>query len=666
MITDIGYISLLLALVVGIYGAVASVLGAKEGFPELVHSARRAVYAVAGLCTLAILTLAHALVTKDFGLRYAWQYVSSDMDLAYRIAAVYAGNSGSLLFWGWVLSLMAAAVVYVGRRDRVLTPYVATVTMVVTSFFFTLVVLTSNPFERMTTVAAEGRGMNPILENFGMLVHPPTLFLGYVGLTIPFAFAVAALLTGRLDGEWVRRTRSWALFAWLMLGIGNILGGLWAYEELGWGGYWVWDPVENASLMPWLIITAYLHAAVVLQRRSMFKVWAVSLAAMAFLLTIFGTFVTRSGIISSVHAFGQSSLAPFFIVFMGAIALFTIGLIAWRWNRLRGDDEIETFMSRENWMMITNIILVGITAAVMFGTIYPLISELATGRKMELGVDFYNQVNGPIMLGLLAVLGICPILAWRRSSKDNLVSSLWPPALTSLVVVIALFALGVGNVIAIAGFGICAFMISTHLFDWYRATRARQRALGGNPVVAFAGVFWGNRSRHGAHLSHLSIALIAIGVIGSNFFVSTAEANLRVGETLQVNAYTLRYEGLSRDSTPSRDIVTATVTLLSGETVLAQMTPETVFHRSYEQPVSEVAIRMTLREDVYVILAAWTADGAATFKVLVNPLVVWIWIGGVLMTLGGTLALWPEARRQREPAADEKRRRRAPTATEPA
>lgn len=662
MITDLGYVSILLALVTAVFGAVAAPLGAREGFPELVRSARRAVYATAALVTLAVGVLLYALITHDFGLRYAWQYTSRDMELLYRISALYAGNDGSLVFWAWVLSILAAIAVYMNRRERTLTSYVITTTLGVAAFFLTLVALVASPFERLALAQADGRGMNPMLENVGMLLHPPTLYLGYVGLAIPFAFTVGALVTGKLDGEWLRRSRGWALFAWLWLGIGNLLGAQWAYVELGWGGYWVWDPVENASLMPWLIITAYLHAGIILRRRQMFKVWITALAAVAFILSIFGTFITRSGIISSVHAYGQSSVGPFFLAFLGLITVGSLGLIVWRRDLLRGEDEIESFMSRENWVMIANIILIGTTAAVLLGTIYPLISELFIGRKIELGPDFYNQVNGPILLALMAVLGVCPILAWRHSSNEQLFSGLVPPVVLSLLVGAALLVVGVRNWIALLGFIICAFVIFTHLGDWARGTINRQRTRGVNPVSAFAGMFWGNRPRHGAHLSHLAIAVIGIGVIGSSFFVSEAEANLRVGETLNVGPYTVRYEGLSQDTTPSRDIVTGTVTLMQGGAVLGQMTPEYYFHKNFEQPVSEVAIRTTALEDVYVILAGWTEDGTATFRVLINPLVVWIWVGGGLMLLGGLIAMWPEARTERESETFERRRPAARTA----
>ncbi|MDA8217378.1 MAG: cytochrome c biogenesis protein CcsA, partial [Dehalococcoidales bacterium] len=475
----------------------------------------------------------------------------------------------------------------------------------------------------------------------------------YVGLTIPFAIAVAALVTGKLEGDWIQRARPWALFAWLMLGIGNVLGAQWAYVELGWGGYWAWDPVENASLMPWLIATAFLHAAVVQRRTKMFRVWSVGLIAAAFLLSIFGTFITRSGIISSVHAYGQSALGPFFLVFLTAAVVFSVGLIAWRWSHLRRGDDLETFMSRENWVLLTNFVFIGATVTILLGTLYPVLSELFTGQQIQLDISFYNRVDGPVLLLLIAIMGICPILAWRRSSREAMLRGLLAPAAGALVVGVALVLLGVGQVIAVVAFAVCAFVIFTHAGVWYRGVRQHRRLHGGNPLSALAGMVGGNRPRYGAHIVHVAIAVMAVGVIGSSFLGTVAQANLKVGQTMDVGGYTLRYEGLAQSSTPSKEVFTATVTVLQNGRVLGQMTPETYFPTTYQQTVSEVAIRTTPQEDLYVILAGWADDGSATFNVHVNPLVVWIWVGGALLLFGGAVALWPEPRLQPRAVAEE-------------
>ena len=653
--TDIGYIAVLLAFVVAVYATVAAVLGKRDDFPELVRSARRGVYAVGALLSLAVLVLIAALASGDFGLRYVVEHTSRDMDLAYKLAAVYAGNDGSLLFWAWILSLMAVVAVYRGRKELILGPYVLATTMAVVAFFILLVALVASPFERVSA-AVDGRGLNPMLENIGMLIHPPTLYLGYVGLTLPFAFAVAALVTGKLDGEWLWRARGWALFAWLMLGLGNVLGGQWAYVELGWGGYWAWDPVENASLIPWLMATAYLHASLVQRRRPMFRLWSVVLAAVSFLLAIFGTFITRSGIISSVHAYGQSSIGAFFLAFLAVATLFVAWLVVARLTQLRAGEDIESFWSRENWVLITNLILVGAVVTVLFGTLYPLFSEAFSGRKIALGKDFYNQVDGPFLLAVIAVLGFCPILAWGRSSGERLRDGLAVPAALAVLVGIVLAVLGVRQIIPLLAFAICGFVIFSHAGEWYRGLRARQKARRVNSLSALGGMVWGNRPRYGAHIVHVAMAVIAIGVVGSSFFVSSSEANLKVGETMSVGGYTLRYEGLAQDATASREIASATLTVLQGGQTVGQVRPEMIFHQSFEQPVGEVAIRTTALEDLYVILAGWTQDGTASFKVLVNPLVVWIWIGGGLLLLGGALAMWPGPRARTAPVLDETRK----------
>ncbi len=654
MITDLGYFATLLAFLAAAYAGVAALLAAHQGLPELRLSARRATYAACAALTLAEAVLAWALVTGDFGLEYAARYTSSDLGLLYKLAAVYAGNAGSLLFWAWVMTMMAAVAAYSGRRERTFAHYVTAVSMGVTAFFLLLVIFIASPFDRLPQPVVDGNGLNPMLENFGMLIHPPTLFLGYIGLTIPFAYALGALVSGRLDGEWLRLSRPWALFAWLMLGIGNILGMQWAYVELGWGGYWAWDPVENASLMPWLTATAYLHAAVVLRRRSMFKLWAVSLAGVSFLLAIFGTFLTRTGIVSSVHSFGETGLGPAFAAFLGLALLGTVALIAWRLPELKGDDEIEGFWSRENWVLIANFFFVAMTVVVLVGTMYPVFSSVFVGRKVELGKEFYNQANGPIMLAIVCAMGICPVLAWRRSANSTLKQALLLPAGAALALVLGLAVLGMRQPLALGAFAIAGFVLFSHAGEWLRAARARGRARGSNPFVSLGGLIWANRPRYGAHLVHMGIAVMAIGIVGSSFFVTQGEANLKRGESLTVGAYSVRFEGLSESTRPSRTTVTASVTVSQNGAEIVRLRPEHYFAKAGdEHGVTEVAIHTTPLEDVYVILAGWDQDGSATFKVLINPLVVWIWVGGALLLLGGVIGMWPQASTRRVEAAAE-------------
>ncbi|MFC2003917.1 heme lyase CcmF/NrfE family subunit, partial [Chloroflexota bacterium] len=394
---DIGYIALLLALVAAIYSAIAFVFGARGRPPEVRDSARNSLLAVFGLVSISVATLVHALVTHNFQIEYVASYSSHDTSLPYLISGLWAGNAGSLLFWAWLLSLLATIVALQKRdRSRELVSYASTIIMATEAFFLVLLLFVSNPFHKLAFAPVEGMGLNPMLENPGMIIHPPAVLAGYVGFTIPFAFAIAALLTRRLGDEWIVAVRRWTLLAWLLLGIGNIIGAWWAYVELGWGGYWAWDPVENAGLMPWLVATAFLHSAMMQRRRGMLKVWNMVLIIMTFSLSIFGTFLTRSGILSSVHTFSESSLGPFFLVFIGATIIGSMGLVYYRSEGLKSEGEMESLVSRESTFLLNNLLLVGAVFAILLGTIFPLISQVVRGVKIGVGAPFFNQINGPI------------------------------------------------------------------------------------------------------------------------------------------------------------------------------------------------------------------------------------------------------------------------------
>jgi len=640
---DIGYIALFLALVASIYSAIAFIFGARRKHPALIHSARNSLLATCGLVSLSVAILLYALVTHDFGIEYVASYTSSDLPLIYRISALWAGNDGSLLFWGWLLSLFAAAVVLL-KRDigKELIPYASTIIMVTQAFFLILLLAVSNPFQKLPFAPAEGMGLNPLLENPGMVLHPPMLLAGYVGFTIPFAFAIAALLTRRLGDDWLIVVRRWALLAWLFLGVGNLIGAWWAYAELGWGGYWAWDPVENAGFMPWLVATAFLHSIMMQRRRGILKVWNMLLIILTFTLAIFGTFLTRSGILSSVHTFGESTLGPFFLVFIGITLFGSLGLLYYRSEELKGEAEMESLVSRESTFLLNNLLLVGAAFAIFLGTIFPVISEAVRGVKISVGPPFFNQVNGPIFLAIILLAGICTLIGWRRPSIKNLVRNfLWPLAV-ALILVIVLFVLGVREWYALIAFPVCGFVLATIFYEWFRGTRARHRMRTENYLKSFWGLIVANRPRYGGYIVHIAVILIAIGVIGSSLYEVENEATLTPGESMTIKNYTLAYESLDYYETQSKEVVTATLSVYNHGKLIGKLIPEKYFHRSYEQPVTEVAIRTTLREDLYVILVGWEESGLATFKVLINPLVNWIWIGGGVFVLGGLIVFWPD------------------------
>lgn len=643
---DIGYIALFLALVASIYSAIAYIFGVRGRHPALIESARNSLLAVCGLVSISVAVLLHALVTHDFQIEYVASYTSRDLSLPYLISALWAGNDGSLLFWGWLLSLFAAVVV-IQKRDigKELVPYAASIIMATQAFFLILLLLVSNPFQKLAFIPAEGMGLNPLLENPGMIIHPPMLLIGYVGFTIPFAFAIAALLSRKLGDEWLITIRRWTLLAWLFLGVGNLIGAWWAYVELGWGGYWVWDPVENAGFMPWLVATAFLHSIMMQRRRGMLKVWNMVLIILTFSLTIFGTFLTRSGILSSVHTFSESALGPFFLVFMGITFLGSLGLLYYRSEELKGEAEMESLVSRESTFLLNNLLLVGAAFAIFLGTVFPVISEAVRGVKISVGAPFFNQVNGPIFLAIILLTGICALIGWRRASTKNLVRNFLWPLVAALILVIGLFFLGIREWYALVAFSVCGFVISTILYEWFRGTRARHRMRAENYLKAFWGLIWANRPRYGGYIVHIAIILIAIGIIGSSFYNVEKEATLMPGESMTIKNYTLTYENIDQYETQSKTVVTATLSVYNQGKLIGKLTPEKYFHRSYEQAVTEVAIRSTLLEDLYVILIGWDEDGTTAFKVLVNPLVNWIWIGGVVFVLGGLIAFWPDRRR---------------------
>lgn len=643
---DIGYISLLLALGAAIYSVFVYILGIRKKHPALLQSARNGLIAVCGLLSVSVTVMLIAILTHNFQIEYVASYTSRDMSLSYLLSAIWAGNDGSLLFWAWLLSVFAVIVV-LQKRDigKELVPCAATVIMIIQVFFLILLVSISNPFQELSYLPAEGRGLNPLLENPGMLFHPPTLLAGYVGFTIPFAFAMAALLTRRLGDDWIVAIRRWTLLAWLVLGLGNLIGAWWAYVELGWGGYWGWDPVESASLMPWLVATAFLHSIMMQRRRGILKIWNMVLIIITFNLSLFGTFLTRSGILSSVHTFSDYALGPFFLVFIGLSLFIPLGLLYYRSDELQSEAEMESLVSRESTFLFNNLLLVGAAFAVFVGTIFPLVSEAVRGVKVTVGPPFFNQVNGPIFLAIILLAGICTLIGWRRASIHNLARHFLWPLVAAVVIVVVLLIAGVTKFYALISLGISAFVLFTILYEWFRGTRARHRVRAENYFKAFWGLIMNNRPRYGGYIVHIAIIIIAVGVTGSSLYGTEKEVTITPGESMTINDYTLTYQNMDSYETESKTTVTATLTVENSGRSLGKLTPEKYFHRSYDQAVTEVAIRSTLVEDLYVILIGWEDDGTTSFKVMVNPLVSWIWIGGIVFTAGGLIAFWPERRK---------------------
>ena len=640
---DIGFAAIVIALVISLYATVASVIAARSGQRDYWVSARNAVLVVAALTALASGILIYSFFARDFSLAYVAEYSSRDLAPIYTFSGWWAGQPGSLLLWATFGSLFGAIVVIQNRnQNQELMPWVVAVTMALMSFFLAMVAFTSNPFERLARVPADGLGLNPLLQNPGMFMHPPTLLLGYVGFTIPFAFAMAALITGRLGDQWIRSTRRWTLMAWGFLGLGNLLGAQWAYVELGWGGYMGWDPVENASFMPWLTATAFLHSVMIQQRRGVLKVWNILLIIITFALTLFGTTIVRSGILSSVHAFASGPSGPMFI---GLIAVVLAGSLWLLWERtpqLKGERDMDALVSRESTFLFNNVLLIGASFAIFWGTIFPFITEAVRGVKIVVGPAFYNQVTAPIFLTLVVVMGICPLIGWRKATLQNLLRNFLYPLVISLAVPALLVVLGMRERLALIAFWALAFVGATILWEFARGVRSHLRR-GDNVAVALPRLISSNKPRYGGYIVHLGVLLIAMGVAGSMGFMTSTEAQVVAGDKITIGKYDLTFRGLSQYSTATKSVTAATFDVSKNGKPVGRMVSQKELHKNQESPTTEVAIRSNLIEDLYVILASVSHDdGMANIKVLINPLVMWIWIGGGVMLAGGLIAFWPE------------------------
>jgi cytochrome c-type biogenesis protein CcmF len=551
------------------------------------------------------------------------------------------------MFWVFLLGVFGAVAVYTNReRHRELIPYVVAVISTVQMFFIFLMVVHNNPFATfMSQAPAEGKGLNPLLQNFYMAIHPPSLYTGFVAMTIPFAFGIAALITGYLDDSWLRAVRRWTMVGWLFLSFGLTLGMLWAYEELGWGGFWGWDPVENAGLLPWFTATAFLHSVMVQERRGMLRVWNVTLVIVTFFLTIFGTFMTRSGVVQSVHAFGEDrELAWMFTVFMIAIVTFSFGLVIHRLPLLRSRNTLDSWMSREAAFLANNWILLFSAFFVLFATMFPTLSESLRGRRLTVGPPFFNKWMLPIGLILLLLTGIGPLLAWRKSTFKNLVEQFLWPSLAAVVTGVALYALGVRVWASGICFALCAFVSTTVLQELIRGAQVRKGATGTDIITAMIGLVGRSRRRYGGYIVHVGIMLMFLGFAGQGFH-REEQVPLKVGQQTSVGPFTIRHDALRVTTDAQKQMVTADVAVFENGKQIDRMQPARWFFAKHEdEPTTEVAIRRAVSEDLYLVLGSYNVSTQeATYKIVINPLVNWIWFGFAVMALGTGLALLPES-----------------------
>src|SRR5215472_3747083 len=639
---NLGSLAILLAFCVAIYATVASVVGRLKDKPFLVVSGRRAVYATWALMTLAAAVLVSALMSGDFRFSYVAEHSNRTMPILYKFAAWWGGQEGSLLFWSWLLSTYAAIVIFTNRRrHRDFMPYVVAVLATVQTFFLILNTFVVSPFEMLAvdkavTAVPDGNGLNPLLQYPAMAIHPPMLYLGYVGFAVPFAFAIGSLITRQPGDGWIHTTRRWTMVTWLFQSCGIVLGAGWAYHVLGWGGYWGWDPVENASLLPWLSGTAFLHSVMMQEKKGMMKVWNIVLVSATFFLCILGTFLTRSGVVQSVHAFARSEIGKYFVSFLALGIAATIWLILDRLDYLRSESQLESVVSRESSFLFNNLILLASCFAVLWGTLFPVISEWATGDKISLDADWYNRLMVPIGLFLLLLTGLGPLFAWRRTSVESLRRNFQWPGIASLVLVGALMAAGIRHFYALISFGFCLFVALTVLIEFYKGGRSIAAKNNINLLRAMVELTHRNTRRYGGYLVHMGIVLMFIGFTGHAFNQNEVK-ELNQGDSMRVGAYDLKMVKLEQGQNENYQWHRATMDVYKNGELLGNLEPEKRFYVASRQGTSEVGIRQRPNEDLYLNFGGMSDDGKrAVIQAYVFPLVSWIWIGGLVL-IGGTL-----------------------------
>lgn len=682
MVTDLGYVALILALVLAVYGIVVSLTGARRNMPELVASGRNAVYVVGALVLVAAVLLWRALFVGEFQLQFVAQHTERNLPLLYKFSALWGGQAGSLLFWTLIACGYAVAATWFFRHQAPsMKPYVNSVLLLNVAFFLTVVLFAANPFERLwhdgagqvitavfrpngalPLVPNDGQGLNPQLQNIWMVSHPVFLYLGFIGMTVPFAFAVAALATGQLGNTWIKMIRKWTLVPWLFLGLGIILGSQWAYIELGWGGYWAWDPVENASLLPWLTATAFIHSIMIQERRGMLKVWNMVLIWLTWELTLIGTFITRSGVIQSVHSFALSPVGPMFAVFIVATSVGFLILLGSRLPLLKSENQLDAVLSRETSFLTQNVIFVVVTFATLLGVIFPMISEWVTGDKISLNAPYFQRVNGPIFLALVLLMGAAPLLAWRRSAPETLRRNFGVPILVGIVSVPVMFLLGNRNMGGFVGVAALTFVFAGIAQEYVRGVQARRRATGEPVGTALVNLVRRNGRRYGGYIVHTGVLLIFLGIIGNEFYQSEGQANLNRGESITVANYTLTYRQMESRRGPNYMEYTAVMDVARNGRPVGQILPRKhLYDKNPDQPMTEVGLRPGPIEDVYVVLAGFDSQGeTASFKVYVNPLMSWMWLGAIVILLGVLISAWP----RKSPSTAEARSR-VPAGTQP-
>ena len=647
--SELGRLSLFLGFACSVFAVGSIAWGLKSGLSGPLRGGRRAVWTVCGLTVLAVIILERALLARDMSYRYVAEHTSKDLPLHYAFTSLWAGQEGSLLLWLLILSAYGTAFLFAYRKR--LDPFYDAVAMVIATvmiFFTGLLTFVCSPFRILATPPPDGMGLNPLLQDPGMMIHPPILYTGYVGFVVPFGFAMAVLLLNRSGTRWIEEVRRWTLFCWGFLFVGILLGARWAYIELGWGGYWGWDPVENASLMPWLVGTTFLHSVMIEQRRGMLKTWNITLISLTFLLSIFGTFLTRSGVLTSVHSFAESNIGPWFLGFILLSATIATALILYRKALLESENRMEAIVSREGSFLFNNVLFVALTFATFLGTTFPVLSEAVTGTKISVSAPFFNRVNVPIALTLLLLTGAGPVLSWKRATasvlKRNFVLPTFMGALAT-VVAVPFGASGVYTLVCIFG---AAFVTSTIVMEFARGIQARKNVETGVLPAQVAHLVQKNKRRYGGYIIHGGMVVLFVGVLGSSVFQKEAHAPLRNGQALQVGPYTLTLRGVTEQQKQNASLTTAILDVKRGGKFVGTEHASKALYSKSQQPMTEVALHSTPAEDLYMILGGVNEDGSASIQAYINPLVSFVWVGGLIMVFGTLIAASDKMRLRRE------------------
>ena len=664
----LGYDALAVALGVALFGVLAAAFAARRGEAALGALVRGCVFTLFGLTSAAVLAMVYGLVSHDFSISYVAQVGSRSTPLFFTIISLWGALEGSILFWAWVLSLWAMLVVWRNREvPGRLIPYTGVALLGISAFFLILLVGPANPFGLVTPVPSDGPGPNPLLQNHVLMaVHPPLLYLGYVGMSVPFAFAIAALVAGEAGNDtWLRLTRRWTLLAWGFLSAAIIAGMWWSYEVLGWGGYWAWDPVENASFLPWLTATAFLHSVMVQERRGMLRLWNVNLIVSTYALTILGTFLTRSGVLSSVHAFTTGTIGYYFLAFIAVVLIVSLVLVAGHSEELRGEGRLDAPIARETVFLLNNLFLTAFMFTVLLGTLFPLVAEAVRGVKVSVGEPFYNRMTLPLCAALLFLMGVGPALPWRRSDLAQARAKLMMPGIVALVVAVLSAILLTRNPYAVSAFAFATFAIVCNVREYWLGAAARRRAHGEAPATALVKLIAANRRRYGGYLAHIGVVSVALGVAASSVFRKEHDATLKRGEKMTVAGFELQLDSLWGREEPQRAVIGATMRVMRDGREVGRLTPRMNFYRTQDQPVPTPAVRSRPWGDLYLNLLAFEPNGSsATIRAITEPLVPWIWIGGGIICLGALVALSGPARK-RAPVRESSDPEREPPASLP-